>query len=101
MGAHREKDFPVIAVLLFLLTVTWFVLVARVLVDFAVSVVPVGSGAHLPVARARAGLHRVTEPVLAPLRRRLPPVRVGPVAVDLSILVIFLAIMVLRALLGG
>jgi YggT family protein len=89
-----------IAVLLFLLTVTWFVLVARVLVDFAMSVVPVGSGAQQPVARTQAALHRVTEPVLAPLRRRLPPVRVGPVAIDLSILVIFLGIVVLRALLG-
>jgi YggT family protein len=90
-----------IAVLLFLLTVTWFVLVARVLVDLAISVVPVGSGAHQPVARTQAALHRVSEPVLAPLRRRLPPLRVGPVAVDLSILVVFLAIVVLRAVLGG
>ena len=90
-----------IAVLLFLLTVTWFVLVARVLVDLAMSVVPAGSGARRPVARTRDAMHRVTEPVLAPVRRVLPPVRVGPVAIDLSILVIFLGIMVLRALLGG
>lgn len=90
-----------IAALLFLLTVAWFVLVARVLVDFAMSVVPVGSGAHQPVARTRDALHWVTEFVLAPVRRVLPPVRVGPVAVDLSILVVFLAIVVLRVLLGG
>jgi len=90
-----------IAVLLFLLTVVWFVLIARVLVDFAVSAVPVGSGAHQPVARARAALHKVTEPVLAPVRRVLPPVRVGPVAIDLSILVIFLGIAILRTLLTG
>ena len=90
-----------IAVLLFLLSVTWFVLVARVLVDLAMSVVPVGSGAHPPVAPTRDALHKVTEPVLAPVRRVLPPVRVGRVAIDLSILVIFLGIMVLRALLGG
>ena len=90
-----------IALLLFLLTVVWFVLIARVVVDFVVSVVPVGSGAHQPVARARAGLHRVTEPVLAPVRRVLPPVRVGPVAIDLSILVFFLGVAILRTVLGG
>lgn len=90
-----------IALLLFLLTVVWFVLIARVVVDFVVSVVPVGSGAHQPVARARAGLHRVTEPVLVPVRRVLPPVRVGPVAIDLSILVVFLGVAILRTVLGG
>ncbi len=89
-----------IAVLLFLLSIVWWVLLARVVVDLAVSVVPVAASAHQPVARARAGLHRVTEPVLAPVRRRLP-VRVGPVAVDLSILVVVLGVAVLRVLLGG
>ena len=90
-----------IALLLFLLTVVGVVLIARVVVDLAVPVVPVGSGAHQPVVRVRAGLHRVTEPVLAPVRRVLPPVRVGPVAIDLSILAVVLGVAVLRILLGG
>lgn len=89
------------AVVLFLLTIVSWVLIARVVVDLAAFLVPAGSGAHPPVARTRDAMHRVTEPVLAPVRRVLPPVRVGPVAIDLSILVIFLGIMVLRALLGG
>jgi YggT family protein len=39
----------------------------------------------------------VTEPVIAPVRRVLPPLRVGPVAIDLAFTVVFLAVMLLRA----
>jgi YggT family protein len=43
---------------------------------------------------ARVFLHSITEPVLAPIRRALPPVRFGGVGIDLSIL---LVLFVLRA----
>jgi YggT family protein len=40
------------------------------------------------------GVRRLVEPVLAPIRRVLPPVRIGTVALDLSILVVFLLLRV-------
>jgi YggT family protein len=45
-----------------------------------------------------ATLVRITEPVLSPVRRALPPVRIGAGALDLSPLVVTFAIFVLRAL---
>lgn len=44
-------------------------------------------------------LFLVTEPVLGPLRRILPPVRLGALALDLSPLVVFIGIQVLRGFL--
>jgi YggT family protein len=46
------------------------------------------------------GLHSVTDPVLAPLRGVLPQPRVGGSTLDLSPLVVLLALQVLRLLLG-
>jgi YggT family protein len=43
------------------------------------------------------GLDRLTEPLLRPIRRALPPVRAGGMAIDLSIIV---AIIGLEVLLG-
>ena len=42
---------------------------------------------------------KITEPVLAPLRGLLPPVQLGGMALDLTIMVPFLAIIVLRGVL--
>jgi len=55
-----------------------------------------------PVAVVRGALVRVTEPVLGPLRRALPPLRIGMVGVDLSpiIVVLLLQVVVLGAILG-
>ena len=46
------------------------------------------------------GLRTVTDPVLAPLRGVLPQPRFGGGALDLSPLVVLLALQVLRLLLG-
>lgn len=60
------------------------VLIVRALLSWF----PVRSGSALiPVQRALAA---VTEPVLRPIRRILPPVRAGGMAIDLSILVVIL-----------
>jgi YggT family protein len=48
-----------------------------------------------PVFKVQAALARVCEPVLRPVRRIIPPVRVGGVGLDLSVLVVFLVIEVL------
>ena len=60
------------------------VLIVRALLSWF----PVRPGSALiPVQRALAA---VTEPVLRPIRRILPPVRAGGMAIDLSILVVIL-----------
>ncbi len=43
----------------------------------------------------------LTEPVLGPLRRVLPPLRLGQVAIDLSPIIVFIGIQVLRGILCG
>ncbi len=47
-----------------------------------------------PVARV---IRKVVDPVLAPLRRVMPPLRIGGAALDLSILVLFFAVSILEA----
>lgn len=60
------------------------VLILRALLSW----IPVRSGSPvIPVQRVLAAL---TEPVLRPVRRLLKPVRMGGMAIDLSILVVIL-----------
>ena len=62
------------------------VVFARVILEW----VPVGD--EHPVGKVRHALRLVTQPVLAPLRALIPPVRLGAVAVDLSPLVLILGL---------
>lgn len=41
------------------------------------------------------GVRRVVEPVAAPLRRLIPPLRIGGVALDLSIIILFILVQIL------
>ncbi|HEX2368589.1 MAG TPA: YggT family protein [Acidimicrobiia bacterium] len=52
-----------------------------------------------PVGRVRHALSLVVDPVLRPIRAVLPPVRLGSVGLDLSPLILFLAISLLRSFL--
>ena len=45
-------------------------------------------------------LHLVTEPVLAPLRRALPPVRAGAMALDLSPIIVLILLQLIMGRLG-
>ena len=69
-------------------------LVVRAVLDWT-SVL--ASGGH-GVARARELSHRVTEPVIGPVRRVLPPLRVGNVQIDLAFTVVFVATVILRSI---
>jgi YggT family protein len=71
------------------------VLVARMVVDWVGVLAPGGSATLL---RARRVLHRLTEPVLAPARRVLPPLRIGSFSLDLAFTAVFIAVLVLRGL---
>ena len=70
------------------------VLVARIVLDWVGVLAPAGGGG---LARARGWTHTLTEPVIAPVRRFVRPVRLGPVAIDLAFTIVFVAVIVLRS----
>lgn len=76
------------------------VLLARLVVDWGSLLAgpPAYGGIR---ARATQALYAITEPVLAPVRRLLPPLRLGGVGLDLSFIVVFIALSVLRSILSG
>lgn len=79
------------AIICLLLQLFTFVLFARMLLSWF----PMpADGALGSVNRA---LLAVTEPVLAPVRSVVPPVRTGAMAFDLSPIIVFVAIIVLSA----
>jgi len=48
-----------------------------------------------PVFKVQRVLAAICEPVLRPVRRLIPPVQVGGVGLDLSVLIVFLVVSVL------
>ena len=52
-----------------------------------------------PVGAVRRGLATIVDPVLRPLRRVLPPVRIGMGALDFSPLILIIGIVILRGVL--
>jgi YggT family protein len=56
-------------------------------------------GYDSPMRSVDAALRAVTEPVLGPLRRTIPPVRLGAVGLDLSPIIVILGISILQRIL--
>jgi YggT family protein len=83
------------ALLGLILLIFELVLVARVVFDWVGFLAPGGSGG---IVRARGWTHAVTEPVIAPVRRFVRPVRFGSVSIDLAFTLVFVAVIVLRSL---
>jgi YggT family protein len=91
-----RKELAVIAGLLgFVLLVFEIVLIARMVVDWVGVLSPGGSRGGL--TQARRVLYSLTEPVLSPVRRVLKPVRIGSVSLDLAFTAVFVAVLILRA----
>jgi YggT family protein len=82
----------VLSVICFALTIFWIVLLVRVVVSWleVFGIRPPVSG---PLRAAYDLLYDVTEPVLRPLRRIVPPAGMF----DLSVIVAFVIILVLRS----
>jgi len=53
-------------------------------------------GYDSPVIKVQRVLARICEPVLVPVRRVIPPVQVGGVGLDLSVLIVFVVVAVLN-----
>jgi YggT family protein len=90
-----QESNPALSVLCVVLTVYTIVLLVRVIASWAYlfGFRPPLSG---PVRTILDLLEDVTEPVLRPLRRLIPPVRAGGMGLDLSIIVAFVILAVLR-----
>ena len=77
-----------------LLQLYFYALFARILLSWF----PVSPGGA--VASINAVLATVTEPILGPLRRSIPPVRLGMMALDLSPIIVFIGIRLLIGAMG-
>ena len=75
-----------------LIQVYIIILLARAILSW---VVP--PGGHGFLADANRVVFKFTEPVLAPVRRLMPPVRLGGVAIDLSLFVVVLVLQIVRS----
>lgn len=75
------------------------ILIARVVLDWVGMLAAPSGRAAAPISGVRTVLHRVTEPVLAPVRRKVPPLRLGGVGLDLSVTAVLLAVILLRSVL--
>jgi YggT family protein len=73
-------------------------LIARALLDWSV-VLAGPSMAGSVRYRLTRGVTAVTEPILAPVRRVIPPLRLGGMSFDLAFIVVFFAIVLLRSFL--
>lgn len=73
------------------LDIYFIILIARVILSWVPSLPE-------PVQPLARGVRAVTEPLLGPLRSALPPVRIGAGALDLSPLILFFGIIILRGI---
>jgi YggT family protein len=94
-----QESNPALDILCVLLTIYTIVLFVRVIVSWAYlfGFRPPLSG---PVRTLLDLLEDVTEPVLRPLRALIPPIRAGGMGLDLSIIVAFVILAVLRTALS-
>ena len=70
----------------FLLDLYSLVVLARIIMSW-VRITP-----DTPVASIYSVIFNLTEPVLGPLRRMIPPVRMGMAAIDVSPIIVFVGI---------
>jgi YggT family protein len=90
---------PIIRLLCVASTVYLIILFAKVILSWIVvlGARPPSSG---PARVAVDLVDDVTEPVLRPLRGIIPPVRMGAVGLDVSLLLLFVILFVIRSALG-
>ncbi|GAA0985015.1 YggT family protein [Nocardiopsis tropica] len=86
--------------LLFALQLFVFVLIARVVLEMVQSFARTWRPTGFVLVLAEI-VYTVTDPPLRFLRRFIKPVRLGSVALDLSVLVLFIIVWILMALIGS
>ncbi|TMK83712.1 MAG: YggT family protein [Actinobacteria bacterium] len=86
------EAFTGCGVLYFILSIFFYFLIAAVILSWVVALTRPPEWLY-PIIRA---VNAVTEPVLRPFRRLIPPIRIGAGALDVSILLVFLIVALLR-----
>ena len=87
-----------LALVSFALLLVQLLLVVRVVLDWSVML----AGPAMPGSvrsKALDVIYRITEPLLAPVRKLLPPLRAGGISIDLAFIVVFLTISIIRSFL--
>ena len=74
-------------------------LVARAVLDWSVALAGPSTAGSVRFRLTR-GVTAVTEPILAPVRRVIPPIRAGGFSIDLAFIVVFFAIVLIRSLIA-
>jgi YggT family protein len=98
VAVTEEFAMSLIGTLLgYVLTVFLVLLVARMVLDWT-TMLPNRPGW---TGKARVVTHAATEPIIAPVRRILPPVRFGAVGLDLAFTVVFVVVLILRSVAFG
>jgi len=85
LGLIADLLYLFLLVLIAYAVLSWFTVSGRLAYDS-------------PVLRIQRVLASICEPVLRPVRNLIPPVRVGGVGIDLSVLIVFLVVDVLISL---
>ncbi len=82
-------------ILCLVITLYWLAILVRIVLSWF----PVGSGS--PIAGVNSFLYSITEPVLAPVRRAIPPIRMGAMGLDISSMIVMFGIIILRNIICG
>ena len=88
-----------LALVSLVLLLVQLLLVARAVLDWSVALAGPSVAGSLRY-RLTAGVTAVTEPILAPVRRVIPPLRLGGFSLDLAFIVVFFAIVLIRSLIS-
>ncbi|GAA2605261.1 YggT family protein [Paractinoplanes durhamensis] len=85
-----------LALLSLVLLLFQLLLVARAVLDWSVALAGPSMAGSLRYRLTR-GVTAVTEPILAPIRRVIPPLRVGGMSIDLAFIIVFFGIVLVRS----
>ena len=92
--------FQFLLVLYYLTQIFWFLLLARIVVEM-IATISRGWSPKGAVAVVLEWLFVITDPPVKALRKVIKPVRLGQVALDLSVLVLFVIIIVIQVILSA
>ena len=87
----------ILALVSLVLLLLQILLVARAVLDWSTVLAGPATAGGVR-ARLMSGVYRVTEPILAPVRRVVPPLRLGGASIDLAFLIVFFGIVIVRAI---
>jgi YggT family protein len=80
---------------LFVLWIVLIMLIARVVLSFVFSFARDWRPAGVPALLVES-VYTVTDPLIKPLRRVIPPISIGAIRFDVAFLIVFIAVMALQ-----